>query len=71
MSKFIRVGRGANELIINVDDIVNIQRNSNSSVSICYKSVNGLGESILEGISISMSEESYRRLVAELEAEQY
>lgn len=71
MSKFIRFGYNANETVINTNDIVNIQRESNSFVSICYRSVNDLGEPIIEKIHFGMSEESYKALIKDLEAKKY
>lgn len=71
MSKFIKVGHKNNEIIININDIVNVQKETNSYITICYRTINDLGEPIITGISTYMSEELYKRLMEDLNPKQY
>lgn len=65
MGNFIKIGKGQNEMLINKNDIVSIKRESESFVSICYKTIDETGEHPfrIEVISYAMSDSEYKILV--------
>lgn len=69
MSKFITLGVGANKIVINKQDIVNIKKELNNRVEINYRNSDYEGENpyIIEAISFAMSEYEYQNLINELE----
>ena len=68
MSGFIKIGRGNNEMFINKNDIVSIEKESRGFVSICYKTADETGKNpyYIEKTSFGLSSSEYAMLIEEL-----